>query len=165
MKLQAPNLWYNSCSSKLSEKRRQDFKKWGFLLRIFMQLIPLFYLTMKLFYWCFLLQYNEIDCLNCKLNFLFNFLLTAALKKNTSLFLFVLTENNTKFLCKLCIWCCVGLRFSLEYPVGVRPHCCQTLALRWKHKVGIMVEGENTRRVSTVLGACQWQQIKLSSMG
>lgn len=94
MILQAPNLWYNSCSSKLSEKRRQDFKKWGFLLRIFMQLIPLFYLTMKLFYWCFLLQYNEIDCLNCKLNFLFNFLLTAALKKNTSLFYLFLQKTT-----------------------------------------------------------------------
>lgn len=165
MKLQAPNLWYNSCSSKLSEKRRQDFKKWGFLLAIFMQLIPLFYLTMKFFYWCFF-YFNIMKSIVFTVNWIFFliFYWLLLLKKHKS-FLFVLTENNTKFLCKLCIWCCVGLRFSLEYPVGVRPHCCQTLAFRWKHKVGIMVEGENTRRVSTVLGACQWQQFSSHQWG
>lgn len=98
MKLQAPNLWYNSCSSKLSEKRRQDFKKWGFLLAIFMQLIPLFYLTIKnLFTGVLLLQYNEIDCLHCKLNFLFNFLLTAALKKTSLFYLFLQKTTPSSF--------------------------------------------------------------------
>lgn len=42
----------------------------------------------------FLLQYNEIDCLHCKLNFLFNFLLTAALKKTTSLFYLFLQKTT-----------------------------------------------------------------------
>lgn len=90
MKLQAPNLWYNSCSSKLSEKRRQDFKKWGFLA---VNSTILFDNEIFLLVF-FLLQYNEIDCLHCKLNFLFNFLLTAALKKNTSLFYLFLQKTT-----------------------------------------------------------------------
>lgn len=101
----------------------------------------------NLFTGVFILQYYEIDCLNCKLNFHFNFPLTAVLKKIKSYF--VLTENDTKFFCKLCIWCCVGICFSLEYLVGVWPQFCQTLALGWKHKVCKMVEGDYSSFNST----------------
>lgn len=51
----------------------------------------------NLFTGVLLLQYNEIDCLYCKLNFLFNFLLTAALKKTSLFYLFLQKTTPSSF--------------------------------------------------------------------